>query len=100
MLEADLFPCFATGTPAAEMTMEEVVELPNRYTDPVPSELVTESVREACMDAFLGMNLPTEEPIEYFYSIANGGYSPWHEENLAYVMTIGNHKFYKEKEAN
>lgn len=79
------------------MTMEQIVELPNRYTDPAPSSLVTESVRDACTDAFLGMNLPTEEPIEYFYSTANGGYSPWHENNLVYVMTIGNHKFYKEK---
>ena len=82
------------------MTLEEIVELPNRYTDPVPSNLVTESVRDACMYAFLGMDLPTEEPIEYFYSIANGGYSKWHEESLEYVMTIGNHKFFKEREVN
>lgn len=74
---------------------EEVVEMPNRYADPVASSLVTESVREACMYAFLGMKLPTEEPIEYFYSTANGFVSNWHENALEHVITIGNHKFFK-----
>ena len=89
--------CIWNSANAKMMTMEEIVKLPNRYTDPVPSDLVTESVRNACVDAFLGMNLPTEEPIEYFYSIANGGYSAWHENALEHVITIGNHKFFKEK---
>lgn len=89
--------CIWNSAERKVMTMEEIVELPNRYTDPVSSELVTESVRDACRDAFLGMNLPTEEPIEYFYSIANGGYSPWHENALEHVITIGNHKFFKER---
>lgn len=80
------------------ISMEEVVQMPNRYADPVAPELVTESLREACMYAFLGMQLPTEEPIEYFYSIANGGYSKWHETALEHVITIGNHKFFKEVE--
>lgn len=76
------------------LTMEQVVEMPNRYADPVASELVTESVRDACRDAFLGTNLPTEESIEYFYS---GNWSSWHENALDYVMTIGGHKFFKER---
>lgn len=92
--------CIWNSAAIKGMTMEEIVELPNRYTDPVPSNLVTESVRDACMYAFLGMDLPTEEPIEYFYSTANGGYSEWHENNLVHVITIGNHKFFKEREVN
>lgn len=76
------------------ITMEQVVEMPNRYADPVSIDLVTDELRDACRDAFLGMNLPTEEPIEYFYS---GDWSQWHESALEYVMTIGGHKFFKEK---
>lgn len=81
------------------LTPEEVVKQVNpdgtrQYTTPVSIDLVTESVRSACRDAFLGNNLPTEEPIEYFYS---GDWSNWHESALEYVMTIGGHKFFKEK---
>lgn len=76
------------------ITMEQVVNMPNRYTDPVSIDLVTDELRDACRDAFLGINLPTEEPIEYFYS---GDWSQWHESALEYVMTIGGHKFFKEK---
>lgn len=76
------------------ITMEQVVEMPNRYADPVSIDLVTDELRDACRDAFLGINLPTEEPIEYFYS---GDWSQWHESTLEYVMTIGGHKFFKEK---
>ena len=39
----------------------------------------------------------TDEPIRYFYSTASGFYSAWHESSLEYVMTIGNHRFFKEK---
>lgn len=79
------------------MTFEEVVNIPNRYADPVPSEFVTQSVRDACRNVFLSVDSVTEEPIEYFYSTKDGGYSSWHEDNLVHVMTIGNHKFFKEK---
>ena len=76
------------------ITMEQVVNMSNRYADPVSIDLVTDELRDACRDAFLGINLPTEEPIEYFYS---GDWSQWHESALEYVMTIGGHKFFKEK---
>ena len=76
------------------ITMEQVVNMPNRYANPVSIDLVTDELRDACRDAFLGINLPTEEPIEYFYS---GDWSQWHESALEYVMTIGGHKFFKEK---
>ena len=35
LLDADRFPCFATGTPAAEITIEEVVDMLNVF-DPSP----------------------------------------------------------------
>lgn len=89
--------CIWNSAEAKMTTMEHIVEMPNRYADPVSADLVTDSVREACTYAFLGIELPTEENIEYFYSTKNGFYSKWHEENLEYVMTIGNHKFFKEK---
>lgn len=89
--------CIWNSANAKATTLEEIVEMPNRYADPVSADLVTESVREACTYAFLGMELPTDENIEYFYSTANGFYSKWHEENLEHVITIGNHKFFKEK---
>ena len=89
--------CIWNSAEAKTKTLEEIVDMPNRYAAPVNADLVTESVREACVCAFLGVDLPTEENIEYFYSTTNGFYSKWHEENLEYVMTIGNHKFFKEK---
>ena len=89
--------CIWNSANAKLKTPEEIVEMPNRYADPVSENLVTESVKTACMYAFLGIELPTEENIEYFYSTVNGFYSPWHENNLEHVMTIGNHKFFKEK---
>lgn len=92
--------CIWNSAEAKMTTLEKIVEMPNRYADPVSANLVTESVREACTYAFLGMELPTEENIEYFYSTKGGFYSKWHEENLEHVMTIGNHKFFKEREAN
>ena len=35
LLDADRFPCFATGTPAAEITIEDVVEILKVF-DPSP----------------------------------------------------------------
>ena len=89
--------CIWNSAEAKMTTLEEIVEIPNRYAKPVSADLVTESVRTACTYAFLGMELPTEENIEYFYSTKDGFYSEFHEENLEYVMTIGNHKFFKER---
>lgn len=77
---------------------DEVVREKMQYAKPVSSKLVTESVRKACLHVFLNVESITDEPIRYFYSTKNGFVSKWHEENLEYVMTIGNHKFFKEKE--
>jgi hypothetical protein len=80
------------------MTPEEVVKEANQYASPVSLELVTESVRNACCDVLVLGNFLTDEPIRFFYSTRNGFVSKWHENNLEYVMTIGNHKFFKEKD--
>ena len=39
LLDADLFPCFATGTPAADMTIDEVVDILKVFepSPPVPT---------------------------------------------------------------
>jgi hypothetical protein len=58
---------------------------------------VNDSVREACERVFINGESAVDEPIRYFYSIRNGGYSSWHENKLEYVITIGNHKFFKAK---
>ena len=89
--------CIFNTAEARNMTPEEVVKEANQYASPVSLELVTESVRNACCDVFVMGNFLTDEPIRFFYSIRNGFVSKWHENNLAYAMTIGNHKFFKEK---
>ena len=78
------------------ITPFDVVTLPKRYAKPVSENLVTESVRTACKNVFLGIDSVTEEPIEYFYSTENGFVSKWHENDLEHVITIGVHKFFKE----
>lgn len=78
------------------ISMKEVVEMKNRYASPASIEVVTEELKTAVYYGILGIELPVEEEVEYFYSIKDGFYSRWHEENLEYVITIGNHKFFKE----
>lgn len=77
------------------ISMKEVVEMKNRYASPASMEVVTEELKTAVYYGILGIELPVEEEVEYFYSIKDGFYSRWHEENLEYVITIGNHKFFK-----
>ena len=54
-------------------------------------------VMDACIDVFIHGEKAFDEPIEYFYSTRGGFVSDWHENNLEYVATIGNHKFFKER---
>lgn len=89
--------CIYNTAEARNMTPEEVVKEANQYASPVSLELVTESVRNACCDVFVLGNFLTDEPIRFFYSTRNGFVSKWHENKLEYVMTISNHKFFKEK---
>ena len=94
--------CIRETANATGMTPEEVVKQINpngtrQYTTPVSMDLVNDSVREACERVFINDESAVDEPIRYFYSIRNGGYSAWHENSLEYVITIGNHKFFKAK---
>lgn len=89
--------CIYNTAELRNMTPEEVVKEKNQYASPVASELVTESVRDACCAVFVMHDGATDVPIRFFYSTRNGFVSKWHENNLEYVMTIGNHKFFKER---
>ena len=94
--------CIRETSERTMMTPEEVVKQINKngtrqYAQPVDISVVTESVRDACCDAFVHGISATDEPIRYFYSTASGFYSAWHENSLEYVTTIGNHRFFKEK---
>lgn len=94
--------CIRETSERTMMTPEEVVKQVNKngtrqYAQPVDISVVTESVRDACCDVFVHGISATDEPIRYFYSTASGFYSAWHENSLEYVITIGNHRFFKEK---
>ena len=94
--------CIRETSECTTMTPEEVVKQVNpngtrQYAQPVDISVVTDSVRDACCDAFVHGISATDEHIRYFYSTASGFYSSWHENSLEYVMTIGNHRFFKEK---
>ena len=88
--------CIRTSAERKMLTPEEAVKLPNRYTDPCTYEPDIELVRDACCDVFVHGISATDEPIEYFYSTVGGFVSWWHENNLEFVMEIGNHRFFKE----
>ena len=92
--------CIRTTAERRMLTPEEVVKMPNRYADPCTYAPDIELVRDACCDVFVHGISATDEPIEYFYSTVGGFYSAWHENSLEYVMTIGNHRFFKERGAD
>lgn len=79
------------------ITPEEVVKMKNRYASPCKNENEKDLVVDACIDVFIHGEKAFDEPIEYFYSTFGGFVSDWHEKNLEYVATIGNHKFFKER---
>ena len=94
--------CIRETSERTMMTPEEVVKQVNpngtrQYAQPVDISVVTDSVRDACCDAFVHGISATDEHIRYFYSTVGGFYSAWHENSLEYVTTIGNHRFFKEK---
>ena len=94
--------CIRETSECTMMTPEEVVKQVNKngtrqYAQPVDISVVTDSVRDACCDVFVHGISATDEPIRYFYSTVGGFYSAWHENSLEYVMTIGNHRFFKAK---
>ena len=79
------------------ITPEEVVKMKNRYASPCETQEEKDLVMDACIDVFIHGEKAFDEPIEYFYSTRGGFVSDWHENNLEYVATIGNHKFFKER---
>ena len=89
--------CIYETSKATGKTPEQVVKQPGQYASPVGMSLVNDSVREACDRVFNNGEKVTDEPIRYFYSTVGGFVSKWHENSLEYVMTIGNHKFFKAK---
>ena len=88
--------CILETSKKTLLTPEEVVKMKNRYAPPCESEEGKEIVMDACINVFANGETFFEEPVEYFYSIAGGFVSDWHENNLKYVGTIGNHKFFME----
>ena len=78
---------------ARDMTPEEIVKEKNQFAKPISSDLVTDSIREACDNVFLYGKKVTDKPIKYFYSTMGGFVSAGHEKRT-YVMTIGYHKFF------
>ena len=89
--------CIRTTAERRMLTPEEVVKLPNRYASPCTNSSDLDLVRDACCDTFVHGVSATDEPIEYFYSTRGGYVSNWHENNLEFVMEIGNHRFFKER---
>lgn len=76
-------------------TPYEVVQ--KGYASPVGRDVMDgmEDVNEACLLVFLNGYKPFAEPIQYFYSTANGFYSEWHESQV-FCFEIGSHRFFKE----
>lgn len=89
--------CILETSKKRMMTPEEVVKMKNRYASPCKSEDEKNLVINACIDVFIHGEKAIDEPIEYFYSTCGGFVSDWHENNLHYVTTIGNHKFFMER---
>lgn len=91
-----LAQCIKDTAEQTGMTPEEVVKVPGQYSAPVGREVLDgmELVNEAALQVFRQGVRVTEEPIEFFYSTRNGGYSAWHERELRFVCEIGNHRFF------
>ena len=87
--------CIADTAERMGMTPEQVVKS-GQYTSPVSRSCTDnmETVNEACLIVFAEHQKPFEEPIEYFYSTANGGYSAWHESQV-FCYEIGSHRYFK-----
>lgn len=89
--------CILETSEKRMMTPEEVVKMKNRYASPCETQEEKDLVMDACIDVFIHGEKAFDEPVEYFYSTRGGFVSDWHENNLEYVATIGNHKFFKER---
>lgn len=84
--------CIYNTAMAKGMQPAEVVQVRGQYAEPYQGE-VTESVKQAVSVVF-DEDKPVAD-VMYFYSTAGGFVSAWHESALAYVDTIGQHKFFR-----
>lgn len=89
--------CILNTAVIRDMRPDEVVLEPNQYADPSTPDKVTESVREAVSRVFDEGETVTDEPIRFFYA-PKYSKGRWHESALEYVVTIGGHRFFKEKD--
>lgn len=85
--------CIAETATEFGKTPYEVVTAPKQYTKPYSGE-VSESVKSAVQRVFVAGERAVEEKILYFYSLATGRVSRWHERQT-YVLTIEDHKFFR-----
>lgn len=87
--------CIADTAEKTGKTPEQIVKGWG-YADPVDHTVLDgmEAVNEACLLVFANGFRPYDEPIEYFYSTANGGYSAWHESQV-FCYEIGSHRYFK-----
>lgn len=88
--------CILNTAKARDMRPDEVVQEANQYAAPRPDR-VTDSVREAVRRVFDEGETVTDEPIRFFYA-PKYSKGRWHESALEYVLTIGGHRFFKEKD--
>lgn len=88
--------CILNTAKARDMRPDAVVQEANQYAAPRPDR-VTDSVREAVRRVFDEGETVTDEPIRFFYAPKYSKGS-WHESALEYVLTIGGHRFFKEKD--
>lgn len=85
--------CIAETAAEFGKTPYEVVTAPKQYAKPYSGE-VSESVKSAVQRVFVAGERAVEEKILYFYSLATGRVSRWHERQT-YVITIEDHKFFR-----
>lgn len=74
------------------LSPKEVVTAPGQYTAPYEGK-IPESIKEAVFAVFIRGESAVNGNLYYFYSLATGRASGWHESK-DWVCTIGDHKFF------
>lgn len=87
--------CILNTAEATNQRPDAVVMAPNQYA--APSSYASDSVKQAVELIFDTGESATGQPIRYFYAPKYSA-GRWHESALEYVVTIGDHKFFKIKE--
>lgn len=86
--------CILNQGQIAGLSAREVVTQPGQYSKPYSGE-VSAQTAEAVYKVFHNGEMAVADTIQYFYSLATGRVSAWHESKI-WVCTIGAHKFFKE----